>query len=201
MKKIQTKHPRTPDSRKGERGFSLIELLIAMAVVLILVGGLAIAGERSLQAGRETSAAQSIQSFVADETTYQRSYGGFSPDATGLEQPAAAAQNSCTADGEIPVQLGITIAANAVAGGTANGGYWLFYDAAGAFNGSACGGGSTTAAPVETTFEITANPVDHNTKSFCGDSTGTYYLPAGTAMANAGKGCLIDNTAALPVGQ
>jgi hypothetical protein len=154
-----------------------------------------------LQASRETSAAQSVQSFIADETTYQRSYGGFSPTAIGLESPAAAAQNSCSNDGEIPTQLATTIAANTVAGGTANGGYWLFYDAAGPFNGSACGGGSTTPAPVETTFEITANPVDGKTRSFCGDSQGTFYLPAGTAMANSGIGCLLDNTAAVPVGQ
>jgi len=173
-----------------------------MAVVLILVGGLAIAGERSLQAGRETSAVQSIQSFVADETTYQRSYGGFSPSATNLEAPGASAQNACGADGEIPVQLGATIAGNTVAGGTAIGGYWLFYAAAGGFNGSACGGGVTTPAPVNSSFEITANPVDGKTKSLCGGSDGiTFYLPAGSVMANAGAGCLADNPGSLPVGQ
>jgi hypothetical protein len=167
-----------------------------MAVVLILVGGLAIAGERSLQASRETSAAQTVQSFAANETVFQRSYGGFSSTAASLGIPAAGGNASCTADGEITQAL-----ATGYDTGLVQGGYTLSYKAAGAFTGSACGGGSATGAPVDTTYDFIANPVDLKTKSFCADSTGEYYLPSPTPMVVSGAGCLADNAGALAVGQ
>ena len=188
MKKIQ----------KKERGFSLIELLIAMGVVLLLVAGLVIAGERSLEAGRETSAVQTVQSFSANQTVFQRSYGGFAGLAADLSIPATGVANSCTADGEIPH----TIAAGYDTGTFVEGGYTLKYVAATPFNGQACGGTSgTTLAVVDTTYDFTANAVDGKTRNFCSDSTGTFYFPAGTSMANSGAGCIADNAAALAVGQ
>ena len=179
---------------RKEHGFSLIELLIAMAVVLILVGGLAIAGERSLQAGRETSAAQTVQTFAANETTYQRSYGGFSPT---VAQLGTGVNASCNTDNEMPATLATAIAA----GGFVQGGYTLTYTSAGPFNGQACGDAANAAAPVNTTYDFIANPVDTKTKSFCADSSGTFYLPAGQAMVSTGIGCLLDNAAAKSVGQ
>jgi hypothetical protein len=167
-----------------------------MAVVLILVGGLAIAGERSLEASRESSAAQSVQSFQADETVFQRSYGGFSNLAANLQINTGGVA-SCTSDGEMPSQL-----ANGYDTGIVQGGYTLKYVSSSTFNGSACGGsGGQTPAVVATTYEFVANPIDLKTKSFCADSSGVFYLPAPAVMANAGAGCLVDNGASIPVGQ
>ncbi|HEY0705127.1 MAG TPA: prepilin-type N-terminal cleavage/methylation domain-containing protein [Candidatus Acidoferrales bacterium] len=176
--------------RRKNAGFSLIELLISMAVVLILVGGIAVAGARSLAAGRETSAVQSAQSFVTHATVYQKNWGGYPALAANLGGAGLAAPAACTNDNDITTAQ----AASYDAGTAVNSGYTLSYKGLGPFTGtSACG--------VVTTFDFTANPVDAKTKSFCSDENGTYYLPAGTAMANTGAGCLIDNAAALPVGQ
>lgn len=203
MKKIhnEVKHlPRVPDSRKSERGFSLIELLIAMAVVLILVGGLAIAGERSLQGARETTAVQTVQSFTSNAGIFEKNNGGF-PVNVAYMQIVAGAAPTCQQDGELTNALANTYGS---ATGTAIGGYQFLYVAGttGNFVGSAngCAAGSNTVAP---TYDFTANPVGTTptTKSFCGDETGVYYLPAGTAMTTTGAGCLADNSAALPIGE
>lgn len=196
MKKIHNdvKHPRTPDSRKGERGFSLIELLIAMAVVLILVGGLAIAGERSLQSARESSAAQSVQSFTANATTYQRSWGGFPLTVEAMGGLGSTAVATCTADEEMAIPGGTATYET----GIVNGGYKFQYTVSGAFNGNSCSG---TPASVETGYEFFANAVDGKTKNFCADSSGVFYLPPGTAWAGGSSGCLAENAAALAIGQ
>jgi len=190
MKKIHdVKHPRP---RKGERGFSLIELLIAMAVVLVLVGGLAIAGERSLQASRETSAAQSVQSFSANETTYQRSWGGFSLTAEAMGGAGSTAAAVCTADQEMVIPTGANYET-----GVVQGGYKFLYTSGTGFAGT--GGCTQNVAP---TYDITATAVDSKTKNFCADSSGIYYANPGVAITNTGIGCEADNgNALLAVGQ
>ena len=163
------------------------------------MGGLAIAGERSLQAARESSAASTASSFQANATTWQRSYGGFPLAAADLGIPIGGALNSCTADGEIPQAI-----ATGYGTGFVQGGYTFLYvaDTADAFNGSACGGGVLTPASVAPSYTFVANSVDGKTKNFCSDSSGEYYYPAGTPMiASTGKGCLTENASALAIGQ
>jgi prepilin-type N-terminal cleavage/methylation domain-containing protein len=199
MKTTNVKNTRK-GSRRKDGGFSLIELLIAMAVVLLLVGGIVIAGERSLQAGRESSAAQSVGSFQADETTYQRSWGGFSSLAASLGGAGSTTAAVCTADQELVTTTGANAFPAAYDAGTAvNGGYTFTYKAGG--TGFAATG--VCGNQVFPTYEFTANPVDLKTKAFCSDSTGVYYLPAPTPMTTppTGAGCLADNSAALAIGQ
>lgn len=165
----------------------------------MLVAGIVIGGERALQSSRETSALQSIQSLVADETTYQRSYGGFSETAAALGTNATTpGPASCAFDNEIqstaagyPGSMDVGTAINA--------GYTFkyAYGTATAFNASGCPSG----AKVSTVYDFVANANDGQTKNFCGDNTGTYYTTAGTAMVASGLGCLADNSGALPIGQ
>ncbi len=170
-------------------------------VVLVLIGGLVIAGERALGASRETSAAQSVQSFAANETTYQRNWGGYSLDAKSLGGAGLTTPAICTQDEELVTTTGTPAfpAAYDTAGLAVQSGYKFQY-ASGQAAGFAGTGGCTQ--NVTPTYDFTANPVVQNAgKSFCADNTGTYYLPAGTAMANTGIGCLADNSAALAIGQ
>ena len=164
-----------------------------MAVVLVLVGGLAIAGERSLQASRETSAGNSVAAFQSWETTYQRSYGGFSGTAANLGT-VIGNRADCTADQEVALDPGKL--AGYADGSQVLSGYKYTYAAAGGFTGQGgCG------QNVNTTYDIIANPVDANTKSFCADSSGVFFLTPGNGMVTTGIGCLTDNPAALPIGQ
>lgn len=164
-----------------------------MAVVLILVGGLTIAGERSLQAARESSAAQSVQSFTANETTYQRSWGGFSPTVDALGGLGSTATATCSADEEMAIPTGADYSA-----GVVNGGYTFTYTVSGDFGGSSCAGAP---APVETAYEFFANAKDGKTKNFCADSSGVFYLPPGTAWTGGAAGCLAEKPTALAIGQ
>jgi hypothetical protein len=168
-----------------------------MSVVLVLVSGIVIAGERSLQSSREVSAAQSVQGLQANETVYQRSWGGFSLNALSLGGAGTGAAATCLADQEMVTTATANPFPAAYDAGVVQGGYTYLYKSGGTgFAGSGgCG------QNVQPTYDFTANPVDKLTKSFCSDSYGTVYLPAGTDMANTGKGCLVDNPAAIAMGQ
>jgi type II secretory pathway pseudopilin PulG len=163
-------------------------------VVLILVGGLAIAGERSLQASRETAAAQSVQSFTANATTYQRSWGGFPVTAEAMGGLGSTATATCTADEEMAIPTGTATYET----GIVNGGYKFQYTISGPFSGNSCAGAP---ASVETGYEFFANAVDGKTKNFCADSSGVFYLPAGTPWTGGSSGCLAEQPAALAIGQ
>lgn len=182
--------------RRRDGGFTLVELLIAMAVVLVLIAGIAIAGERSLEAGRETSAAQSVQSFAANETTYQRSYGGFSLLAANL----GGAGSSLTATCDVGDQEMITTATlpGAYDTGIVQSGYTLKYAANSGAGFAGSGGCGQHVAP---SYDFTATSVDGKTKNFCADNTGAFYLPAGSTVATTGKGCIAENSGAIPIGQ
>lgn len=171
-----------------------------MAIVLVLIAGLAIAGERSMEAGRETSAVQSVQSFAANEQTYQRNWGGYSLNAASLGGAGTSAAAACTADEEMITTTGTPAfpAAYDSTTGAVQNGYTFTYKAA----GTGFPGTGGCAQNVQPTYDFVAVPADGKTKSFCSDSTGTYYLPptATTGMLAGGKGCVIDNTAALALG-
>ena len=172
-------------SRK-ERGFSLIELLIAMAVVLILVGALVVAGSRSLRASNESAAGQNVQTLASSAAAFQGAWQGFPPASSnmgGLEL-ASTAQATFAADQELT-----TTEATALATGYTNGNYNIIYKpGANTFTDSA---GNV----VSTTFEFTAipNAVSSGTKSYCSDPTGIFFNALGTGATPAsGAGCNTD---------
>jgi prepilin-type N-terminal cleavage/methylation domain-containing protein len=188
MKKIHNdvKHPRT--SRKGERGFSLIELLIAMAVVLVLVSALVIAGSRALRASDESAAGTNVQTLASSATAFQQAWQGFPPAAANMGGLEVAATTAATfaKDQEITTT---EAAALGTAPGYVNGGYNVLYaPGATTFTDSA---GNTVAA----TFEFTAIPITigAGTKAYCSDQTGVFFNNLGTGATPAtGGGCNTD---------
>ena len=133
--------------RKNSRGFSLIELLIVVAIILI-IAAIAIPNLlRSRIAANQASAVGSLRTINTAEITYASTYNaGYSTAMSQLAPPAGTAQPTATAAGLIDSVL---------AGGTKSG-YMFTYVA-----------GAPTGGRIET-YTLNAGPTSQGT-------TGTNY--------------------------
>jgi len=155
---------------KKQKGFSLIELLIVVAIILI-IAAIAIPNLlRSRMAANEASAVGSLRTLNTAEVTFSTTYGiGFGPLAS-LGSPAGACAASATQACLI----------DSVLTGGAKSGYNIAVSAPAA-NG-------TVAAPV-VTYETNARPIaagQSGQRSFCSDQSGVIRAdPAGSAAPAA----------------
>jgi prepilin-type N-terminal cleavage/methylation domain-containing protein len=171
--------------QRKERGFTLIELMLSMAVVLILVGGIVLAASRVARAARETTASENVTQLANQENTFFHEWQGYSPLATNLagSELSATTQATFSADQELP-----SVEANALDAGYTNGGYKITYKAGG---GSFADGAGNT---VYSSFEFTAIPQNiSDVKATCSDPSGSWYNSLGTGATPAsGSGCKQD---------
>jgi prepilin-type N-terminal cleavage/methylation domain-containing protein len=84
-------------NRTGRRGFSLIELLIVIAIILIIITMAVPKYNKTQMFMRETAAIKAIQTIHQMQVQYQSQYGRFAaslaelgPPASGADSPAAA---------------------------------------------------------------------------------------------------------------
>jgi len=85
-----------------EKGFSLVELLIVVAIILVIVAIAIPSLLRSRIAANQASAIQSLRVLGTSEVTYSAIYGtGYSPTLAALGPPAPGALASTSAAGLI----------------------------------------------------------------------------------------------------
>ena len=173
-------------TRNKNRGFSLIEIMLVMGIILILVAATTVLASRGIRAANETTAAQNVSTLANNEAAFQHSWQGYSPAGTNL----GGGENSSTvaatfaADQEVP-----TVESNQLDAGYVQSGYTILYKpGAVTFKDSA---GNT----VSTSFEFTAIPisVSSGTKAECSDPSGVWHNELGVGATPAtGAGCKTD---------
>ncbi|HYW46047.1 MAG TPA: prepilin-type N-terminal cleavage/methylation domain-containing protein [Bryobacteraceae bacterium] len=85
-------------NRRQRRGFSLIELLIVIAIILIIITIAVPKYNRTQMYMRETAAIKAIQTIHQVEVQYQSQYGRFATSLTELGPPASGNPTPAAAD-------------------------------------------------------------------------------------------------------
>ena len=87
------------DSRNPRRrGFSLIELLIVIAIILVIVTIAVPQYNKQMMSAHETAAIQAIQTIHAVETQYYSQFGRYAVSLAELGPPASGAAGPAAAD-------------------------------------------------------------------------------------------------------
>jgi type IV pilus assembly protein PilA len=91
-------HDTAVTRREARRGFSLIELLIVIAIILVIVTIAVPQYNKQMMSAHETAAIQAIQTLHAVETQYYSQFGHYATSLAELGPPASGAAGPAAAD-------------------------------------------------------------------------------------------------------
>ena len=155
--------------RNRQKGFSLIELLIVVAIILI-IAAIAIPNLlRAKMAANEASAVASLRTIITATISYSSTYGGFPPNLAALGPVSSGTTPTSTSADLIDIQLAVDPATKA--------GYTFTY----------------TAGSGNNTYSLTANPQNAGTTG----QRYFYTDPSGVIRANTG-GAATSSSPPLP---
>jgi len=162
---------------KRQKGFSLIELLIVVAIILIIAAIAVPNLLRSRMAANEASSAGSLRTIATSNVTYSTTYGiGFAPTLVSLGPTTAVTAFSSEAD-----LIDATLAAGVKSGYT--------------FTYVPLQANPTTIAPNEA-YTVAATPVTLNTSGvsfFCVDQTNVVRKDPGATLPPTTPGTECDD--------
>lgn len=88
--------------KHGESGFTLVEILVVLAIISLLAGVVALNVAPQLNLGKEGKAKAQIQTFSTALQTYATAHGGYPTEAQGLEALVACPSVPPVPDGYPP---------------------------------------------------------------------------------------------------
>jgi type IV pilus assembly protein PilA len=167
---------KSPDHYDDKNGFSLIELLVVVAIILIIAAVAVPNLLKSKTAANEASAAAALRSIITINATYAVTYHvGFAGGLTPLGPPAAGSPSSSAAADLLDSTMGVDPAIK--------NGYKFTYLPI----------NTPTAAVPNGTYSVVAAPVSPNStgkSTFCSDQTNKVGKdPSGATVAGAATGC------------
>lgn len=180
-------------NRKSQQGFTLVELLVTIVVILAIIAIAIPSYNAAIRRGNSSSAAGSVDGYSKANAMYNSEWGVFpatSAALAGAELPAGTAA-TCAQGGEIP-----TVDATTLGGTMTRAGYKINL----AFAGTATGNGGCAGT---TTYDVTAIPVTlgvTGNDSYCADNSGKYHLVGALGTQATGVGCKQDGYT-IPMGQ
>lgn len=89
--------PARSAANRRRRGFSLIELLIVIAIILVIITIAAPQYNKAMMASHETAAIQTIRTIYAMQTQYYSQFGKYAQSLTELGPPASGADGPAAA--------------------------------------------------------------------------------------------------------
>jgi type IV pilus assembly protein PilA len=168
---------------RKQKGFSLIELLIVVAIILI-IAAIAIPNLlRARMAANESSAVASVRTITTGEITYQSTYPtvGYAPALVNLGGPLGAA---CIPSQNTACVIDSVLANNGNPAGSGKSGYRFV------------SGAGTVAGGVNIGYTIQAAPITVNQtgiRAFCAEEDAVIRIDPAGICANTEAGILVFN--------